>query len=104
MRPEDAGRAPEPHLPGNRIGGKLGLHRLEQVAIENRLVFSGVDLSLVHDLADVEPVLEKMRQRADTEADAAAHTAIEPGNRLGADAAPVEVLNQGSHRAEIEIA
>ncbi len=54
----------------------------------------GMHLAPVHHLADVEPVLEEMRQRADAEADAAAHTAIEPGNSLGADAAPVEVLNR----------
>jgi hypothetical protein len=32
-------------------------------------------------LAEVEPVLEEMRQRADTKADAAAHAAVEPGHR-----------------------
>ncbi len=63
-----------------------------------------VNPTAVHDLADVEPVLEQMRQRTDAEADAATHAAIEPDSRLGPDAAPVEVLDQGSHRAEVEIA
>src|ERR1700726_4543828 len=47
----------------------------------------------------VQPVLEEMRQRADAEADAATHMAIRPNSRLGADAAPVEVLDEGSHRS-----
>src|SRR5258708_4579485 len=100
----DAGRAPEPDLAGNRIGGKLGLHGLEQLAIEDRLMLSGVNLAPVHHLAEVEPVLEEVCEGADAEPDAAAHAAVEPGNRLGADAAPVEVLDHGAHRAQFEVA
>src|SRR5258708_7586536 len=53
---QNAGRVPESDFPSNRIGGKLGLHRLEQVAVEDRLMLSGVNLAPVHYLAKVEPV------------------------------------------------
>src|ERR1700674_4839117 len=93
---QDAGGTPEPNFAGNRIGGKLGLDGLKQLAIEDRLMLSGVNPAAVHDLADVEPILEQMRQRTDAEADAATHAAIQPDSRLGPDTAPVEVLD---HRA-----
>jgi hypothetical protein len=35
---QNAGRAPEPDLAGHRIGAKLGLHRLKQIAVEDRLM------------------------------------------------------------------
>src|SRR6266849_4979005 len=41
---------------------------------------------------------------ADAEPDAAAHATVEPGNRLGPNAASVEVLDQGAHRAQFEVA
>jgi hypothetical protein len=84
---QNAGRTPEPNLASYRIGGELGLHCLEQVAVKDWLMLPGVSLAPIHDLADVESVLEEMPERADAEADAAPHTAIESGNRLGADAA-----------------
>src|ERR1700733_579841 len=62
---ENAGSSPKPDFAGNSVGGKPGLHRLEQVAVEDRLMLSRVNLGPVHDLADVEPVLEQMRQRPD---------------------------------------
>jgi hypothetical protein len=62
---------PAPQRPGDSVAGKPGLHRREQVAVEDRLMFSLVNLAPVHDLADVEPVLEQMRQRPAPEADAA---------------------------------
>jgi hypothetical protein len=46
-------------------------------------MLSDWNLAPVHHLAEVEPVLEEVRERPDTEADAAAHAAIEPGNSLG---------------------
>jgi hypothetical protein len=55
--------------------------------MEDRLMLSGVNLALVHDLAEVEPVREEMRQRPHAEPDAAAHAAIESGNSLGPNAA-----------------
>src|SRR5258708_4979368 len=52
----------------NSRAGALGLYRLEQVAVEDRLMLSGVNLAPVHYLAEVEPVLEEVRHRADAEA------------------------------------
>jgi hypothetical protein len=50
---QDAGGASEPYLPGNRIAGELGLDGLEHVAVEDRLMLSGVNLAPVQDLAAV---------------------------------------------------
>ena len=38
---QNGGRAPEPDLPGDGVGGELGLHGLEQVAVEDRLMLAG---------------------------------------------------------------
>jgi hypothetical protein len=45
----------EPDLSRDGVGGKLGLHGLEQVAVEDRLMLTVIDFTPVDDLADVEP-------------------------------------------------
>jgi hypothetical protein len=57
---------------GVRPGGRrpfrldeLSLNFLEQVTIEDRLMFCGTDLALEQDLADVEPVAQEIGERAD---------------------------------------
>ena len=55
---QDGGRAPEPAAPRHCLGCELGLHRLEQREIENRLVHTAVNLAPVDHLADIEAVLE----------------------------------------------
>src|ERR1035437_1122384 len=94
---ENGRRALEPDLPRDGIGGKLGLHRLEQLTFEDRLMLSVMDSASIDYLADVEPVLEQMGERSHAETDAAPHAAIGKTIGLGSDAAPVEVLNQGPH-------
>jgi hypothetical protein len=51
---ERSGRAPEP----NDIGGAPGLHGLEQIAGEDRLMLAAMHFTSIDDLADVKPVLE----------------------------------------------
>jgi hypothetical protein len=80
---ERSGRAPEPELPGNDIGGAPGLHGFEQIAGEDRLMLAAMHLASIDDLADVEPVLEQMGKRSDAEADAAAPAAIAAAIDLG---------------------
>ena len=48
-----------------------GLHGLEQLAVEDRLMLAAMHLTPVADLTDVEPVLEQMGERSHAEADAA---------------------------------
>ena len=62
---ERSGRAPEPELPGNDIGGAPGLHGFEQIAGEDRLMLAAMHLVPIDDLVDVEPVLEQMGKRSD---------------------------------------
>ncbi len=89
---------------GNRTGGALRLHRLEQVAVENRLVLSAMGLAPIDHLSNVEPVFEQMGQRAHAKADAAASATICEAVGLGPHSQPIKVLNQRSDRAKFEIA
>jgi hypothetical protein len=57
---QNGGSAPEPDLPGDGVGGALGLHGLEQIAAEDRLMLAAMHLTPIRDLAEVEPVLEQM--------------------------------------------
>src|ERR1019366_9170463 len=58
----------------------------------------------IYHLADVEPVLEQMGERSYAEPDTAPYTAISKTVGLGPDATAVEVLDQGPHRAKLQIA
>ena len=97
-------RASEPNLPGDGVGGALGLHGLEQVAGEDRLMLAAMHLTPIGDFADVEPVLEQMGKRPHAEADAAAPAAIATAIDLGPDAPPIELRDQSSHGAKLQIA
>jgi hypothetical protein len=44
---ENAGSSPEPQRAGDSVGGEPGLHRLEQVAVNDRLMFSLVNRASV---------------------------------------------------------
>ncbi len=61
---QEGGRAPQPAAPRHCLSSKLALHRVEQRGIENRLVLAAVNLASVNHLADIEAVLEQMRERA----------------------------------------
>src|SRR5881227_1629611 len=50
---------------------ELGLHRLKEITIEDGGLLAGEDLALEGDLADVEPIAQKMGERAAGEWDAA---------------------------------
>ena len=43
---------------------ELGLHRIKQVTVEDGELLAGEDLALEHDLADVEPIAQKMGEWA----------------------------------------
>src|SRR5579863_6033589 len=67
-------------------------------------MLAAMDIAPVDDLADIEPVLEQMGERADAEPDAAPLAAVAAVVDLGPDAAPIKVLDQSAHRAKLEIA
>jgi GAF domain-containing protein len=50
---------------------ELGLHRVKEITIEDGGLLTGEDLALEGDLADVEPIAQKMGERAAGERDAA---------------------------------
>src|SRR4029453_4314606 len=60
---QERGRAAQATAPRARLGRELGLHRLEQRGIENGLMLTAVNLAPVNHLADIEAVLEQMRER-----------------------------------------
>src|SRR6266849_5578932 len=53
---------------------ELGLHRVEEITIEDGGLLAGEDLALEGDLAEVEPIAQKMGGRAAGEWDAANRT------------------------------
>src|SRR5260370_1771208 len=50
---------------------ELGLHRVKEITIEDGGLLAGEDLALESDLAEVEPIAQKMGERAAGEWDAA---------------------------------
>ena len=53
-------RARLPHLASDRPILELRLHGLEQLLIDDRLLFAGMDFAAIDDFADVEAVLEEV--------------------------------------------
>src|ERR1700738_1281009 len=86
---QKGGSAPEPALPGDGVGGALGLHGLKQVAAEDRLMLAAMHLTPIGDLAEVERVLEQVGKGTHAEADTAAPAAIATAIELGPYAPPV---------------
>src|SRR6266481_12435 len=101
---ENGGRALESNLPVDLVGGELGLHGLEQSPVEDRLLRPAMHLAAIDHLADVEPVLEEIGERAHPEADAPDDPSVRAAPCFGPDVAPVEILHQSPYRAELEIA
>src|SRR5215211_3136815 len=101
---EERGWATQPAAPRHRLGGKLALNRLKQRGLENGLMLTAVNLAPVDDLADIEAVLEQMRERAHAKAAPADGAAIREPPRLAADASMSEVVGQRSHRAKFQVA
>ncbi len=95
------GRAAD--APGDGLVGKFLLYGIEQAALEDGLMFAGVDFAAVKNLADIEPVLEKIAQRPDGERPAAASAAGCEKLRLNSDLPPPQLLRQDTDRSELEI-
>src|SRR5438128_1305909 len=85
------------------VGRELSFYRLEQRGIENGLVLTVVNLATVDHLADIEAVLEQIRERPHAEAAPADGPAGRAPPRLAANSPPIEVLRQRADGAELEI-
>jgi hypothetical protein len=70
-----------------------GLHGLEQLPLNDRLMSTGMDRAAIGDLANVKAVLEQMGKCTGPKADAAPYPAADKPSCLVADITPVEVLD-----------
>jgi hypothetical protein len=103
---------PEQHgLRVRPLSGKSGallaqsaLHRLEQLTDKDGLVFTGIDLAAVNDLANVAPVVQEIGEGASGERDAANGAPIGACAHLGNDAAVAQIGQQRPDAADLEIA
>src|SRR5229473_103118 len=101
--PQNGGRVRDVHMPFQGTFGQPGLDGVERGAVEDRLMLAGMNFATVGHVADVEAVLEEMRQRADAISPAPHRPAAREGADLRGDVAPTEFLRQGADRAAFEI-
>src|SRR6266513_1938458 len=82
---------------------ELGLHRVEEITIEDRGLLAGEDLALEDDLADVEPIAQKMGERATGKWDAANRAAGLERSHLGDDPPLAKIGHQQVEAAKLQI-
>src|SRR5260221_10310640 len=82
---------------------ELGLHRVEEITIEDGGLLAGEDLALEGDLADVEPITQKMGERAAGEWDAANRAPGLERSYLGDDPSLAKVGHQPVEAAQLQI-
>ena len=71
---------------------ELGLDRIEEITIEDGRLLAGKDLTLEDDLPDVEPVAQKMGERAAGKRDSSHFAARLERSHLGDDLPLAEIL------------
>src|SRR5712691_8330374 len=82
---------------------ELGLHRVKEITIEDGVLLAGEDLALEGDLADVEPIAQKMGERATGEWDAANRAPGLERSHLGDDPPLAKVGHQQVEAAKLQI-
>src|SRR5213080_4473043 len=82
---------------------ELGLHRVKEIAIEDGGLLAGEELALEGDLADVEPIAQKMGERATSEWDAANRAPGLERSHLGDDPSLAKVGHQQVEAAKLQI-
>src|SRR5438552_4979833 len=82
---------------------ELGLHRVKEITIEDGGLLAGEDLALEGDLADVEPIAQKMGEWAAGEWDAANGAPGLERSHLGDDPALAKVGHQQVEAAKLQI-
>src|SRR6266478_5869423 len=95
---QNGGRVRDVHMPFQGTFGQPGLDGVERGAVEDRLMLAGMNFATVGHVADVEAVLEEMRERANAVAPASFRPAAREGAGLRGDVAPTEFLRQGADR------
>ena len=88
--------------PGGPLIRKLLLDRIEQGAVHERWLLAGKDLTLISDLADIEPIAQEIEQRSPPERDATAGATGRKQPCLGADVTFLKIANQGIDPAQFE--
>src|SRR6266436_2790164 len=82
---------------------ELGPHRVKEITIEDGWLLAGEDLALEGDLADVEPIAQKMGERAAGEWDAANRAPGLERSHLGDDPSLAKVGHQQVEAAKLQI-
>src|SRR5260370_2376815 len=100
---QNGGRVRDVRMPFQGTLGQAGLDGVERGAVEDRLMLAGMNFATVGHVADVEAVLEEMRERANAISPAPHRPAACEGADLRGDVAPTEFLRQGADRAAFEI-
>src|SRR6516164_1405819 len=90
--------------PGGPLIRKLLLDRIEEGAVQDWWLLARQDLTLISDLADIEPVAQEIEQCSPLERDATAGAAGCKQPCLGADVTVFEISNQGVDAAKFKIA
>src|SRR5207253_10579581 len=83
---------------------ELGLHRVKEITIDDGGLLAGEDLALEGDLADVEPVAQKMGERAAGEWNTADRATGLERSHLGDDPPLAKVGHQQVEAAKLEVA
>src|SRR5258708_24540455 len=83
--------------------GELGLNGVKEITIEGGGLLAGEDLALEGDLADVEPIAQKMGERPAGEWDAANRAPGLERSHLGDDASLAKVGHQQVEAANLQI-
>src|SRR2546430_13309081 len=78
---------------------ELGLHRVKEITIDDGGLLAGEDLALEGDLADIEPIAQKVGERATGEWDAAG---LERSH-LGDDPSRAKVGHQQVEAAKVQL-
>src|SRR5436190_19244518 len=82
---------------------ELGLHRVKEITIKDGGLLAGEELALEGDLADVEPIAQKMGERAAGEWDAANRAPGLERSHLGDDSPLAKVGHQQVEAAKLQI-
>src|SRR6266481_9226646 len=82
---------------------ELGLHRLKEITLEDGGLLTGEDLALEGDLANVEPIAQKMGERTAGKWDAANRAPGLERSHLGDDPPLAKVGHQQVEAAKLQI-
>src|SRR5260370_21966095 len=100
---QNGGGVRDVQMPFQGTFGPPGLDGVERGAVEDRLMLAGMNFATVGHVADVEAVLEEMRERANAVSSASFRPAAREGAGLRGAGAPTEFLRQAADRAAFEI-